>query len=79
MAIQKPRHRFSIGGLDGSPWLASDVGERTIITRKYLAICNPARTESDFIAKLAELLPDAFREERVSGGGDVTIHWRWGL
>jgi len=60
--------------------VGSDVGERTIITRKYLADLQSLHgPERRLHRETSRLLPDAFREERVSGrdvrstGGGVVI------
>ena len=46
--------------------VGSDVGERTLITRKYLAELQSSHgPQSDFIAKIADFYLSSQREERI--------------
>jgi inosine-uridine nucleoside N-ribohydrolase len=52
--------------------VGSDVGERTLITRKYLAELQSSHgPQSDFIAKIADFYFDPQREERIQRGRNV--------
>src|SRR5580693_2418599 len=58
--------------------IGSDVGERTLITRKYLAELQSSHgPESDFIAKIADFYLTRSEKSGYSGAA-MLIHWRWG-